>query len=142
MSGEGVDTNQPLSLTVVDHVLDSALLATSSQEDNSGPSSSRPLPSEEHEVRQSSHGKRRRPEYSLTVSMLKKHPVLKFSATGPLDAKRTPYKWWCKVCRTELSLMSRGPLELISHYRSDTHLTKEHIICMEIPGTPLLDKDG
>ena len=142
MSGEGVDTNQPLSLTVVDQVLDSALLATSCQEDTSGPSSSRPLPSEGHEVPQSSHGKRRRPKYSLTDSMLKKHPVLKFSATGPLDAEKTPYKWWCRVCRTELSLMSRGPLELISHYRSDTHLTKEHRIRMEIPGTPLFDKDG
>ena len=38
--------------------------------------------------------------------------------------------------------MSRGPLELISHYRSDTHLRKEHRIRMEIPGTPLFDKYG
>ena len=27
-------------------------------------------------------GKRRRPKYSLTGSMFKRHPVLKFSATG------------------------------------------------------------
>ena len=46
-------------------------------------------------------GKRRRPKYSLTGAMLKKHPVLRFSATGPLD-KKSPYKWWCRVCEVEL----------------------------------------
>ena len=73
---------------------------------------------------------------------MKTHPVLKISATGPLDADETPYKWWCRVCRTELSLMSRGPLELFSHYRSDSHLIKEHRMRMEIPGMPLFDRDG
>ena len=74
--------------------------------------------------------------------MLKKHPVLKFSATRPLVANKTPYKWWCRVCCTELSLMSRGPFELISHYRSDSHLIKEQRMRMEIPGMPLFDKNG
>ena len=36
--------------------------------------------------------------------------------------------------------MSRGSLELVSHYRSDTHLNKEHRIRVKIPGTPLRDK--
>ena len=60
-------------------------------------------------------GKRRRPKYSLTGSMVKRHPVLKFSATGPLDEDKTPFKWWCRFCRVEVSLMSRGSQELISH---------------------------
>ena len=34
------------------------------------------------------------------------------------------------------------PLELISHYRTDSHLIKEHRIRMEVPGTPLFDKEG
>ena len=37
--------------------------------------------------------------------------------------------------------MSRGPLELISHYRTDSHLIKEHRIRTEINGMPLFDKD-
>ena len=37
--------------------------------------------------------------------------------------------------------MSRGSLELISHYRSDSHLIREHRIRMEIPGMPLFDRD-
>ena len=141
LSGEGMQPDQPLSLTVVDDVLQPTLATTSSQEDQSGPSSSRAVTTDEQQSRDLHQGKRRRPKYSLKVGMLKKHPVLKFSATGPLDADKTPYKWWCRVCRTELSLMSRGPLELISHYRTDSHLVKEHRMRMEIPGMPLFDKD-
>ena len=73
--------------------------------------------------------------------MLRKHPVLKFFATGPIDREKTPYKWWCRVCRVELSLMSRGPLELLSHYKTETHLLKKHRIRIETPGLPLYDRD-
>ena len=84
--------------------------------------------------------KRQRPKYSLRVHMLPKHPVLKFFATGPIDRNKTPYKWWCRVCRVELSLMSRGVLELLSHFKTDSHLIKEHRIRLEIPGMSLYDK--
>ena len=85
-------------------------------------------------------GKRRRPKYSLRTHMMRKHPVLKFFATGPIDRQKTPYKWWCRVCRVELSLMSRGVLELLSHFRTDSHLIKEHRIRSEVPGMPLYDR--
>ena len=85
-------------------------------------------------------GKRQRPKYSLKTSMLRKHPVLQFSATGPIDREMSPYKWWCRVCRVELSLMSRGVLELLSHYRTEGHLVKEHRIRLETPGAPLFDQ--
>ena len=85
--------------------------------------------------------KRPRPRYCLTETMFRKHPVLKFFATGPIDREKTPYKWWCRVCRVELSLMSRGPLELLSHYRTESHLLKEHRIRMETPGLPLYDRE-
>ena len=68
--------------------------------------------------------KRPRPRYSLKGSMLRKHPVLKFSATRPVNRDKTPYKWSCRVCRIELSLMSREVLELMAHYKTDSHLIK------------------
>ena len=37
--------------------------------------------------------------------------------------------------------MSRGSLELFSHYRSDSHLLREHRVRMEVPGRPLFDTD-
>ena len=85
--------------------------------------------------------KRPRPRYFLNGAMFRKHPVLKFFATGRMDREKTPYKWWCRVCRVELSLMSRGPLELLSHYKTESHLLKEHRIRMETPGLPLYDRE-
>ena len=37
--------------------------------------------------------------------------------------------------------MSRGVLELLSHYRTESHLLKEHRIRMDIPGMPLFDRE-
>ena len=139
--GEEVDPNQSLSLMILEESGLPPLIASSSQEDAPAHTASE----EAHTVTQIENpigsGKRRRPKYSLTGSMFKKHPVLKFSATGPLDRDKTPYKWWCRVCKTELSLMSRGSLELVSHYRSESHLVKEHRIRMEVPGMALFDRD-
>ena len=101
---------------VVNHVVDdinpTTVVTTSSQEEMLAQfTSGAILQQTEHgppEVR----GKRRRPKYSLPGSMFKRHPILKLSATCPLDSDRSLYKWWCRVCRVELSLMSRGSLEL------------------------------
>ena len=68
------------------------------------------------------------------------HPqVLRHSPECP-DAARYPHKYRCRVCLVELSLMTKGPLEILSHYRTDAHLVKEHRIRMETPGLPLYDK--
>ena len=142
LTGEEPNPNQALSVTVVDDLAQPPVLTTSSQEETAMPSTSGGISRQILASGPSFHGKRRLPRYSLTLGMLKKPPILKFSATGPLDAEVNPYKWWCRVCTTELSLMSRGSLELLSHYRSDSHLIKEHRIRMEIPGTTLYDKEG
>ena len=46
----------------------------------------------------------------------------------------------CRVCLVELSLNTKGPLEILHHYRTDAHLVKEHRIRMETPGLPLYYK--
>ena len=85
-------------------------------------------------------GKRRRPKDSLTGSMFKRHPVLKFPATGPLVKDKTPCKR-CRVCEVELSFMNRGSLKFFSHYCFDSHLIREHRIRLEIPGMTLYGRD-
>ena len=130
-----------MGLTIVDDLVPASIPITSSQEEI--PSHTDPGVTHQ-EVSQDTalaRGKRRRAKYSLTAGMLRKHPVLKFSANGPIDKDKSPYKWWCRVCKVELPLMSRGSLELISHYRSEAHLIKEHRIRMEVPGMSLYDKD-
>ena len=141
ITGEEGNLDQPMSVAVVDDITPTTLITTSSQEDMVASVSTGIIQQEAGQSPPTVRGKRRRPKYSLTGSMFKRHPVLKFSATGPLDKDKSPYKWWCRVCRVELSLMSRGSLELISHYSTDSHLVREHRIRMEVPGMPLFDKD-
>ena len=140
-AGEDACPTDALTLTVVDDYVPPTLFTTSSQEEMSAPTTSLGHPPQGLLECSNSRGKRRRPKYSLTLGILKKQPVLTFSATGPLNADSSPHQWWCRVCEVELSLMSRGTLEMLSHYRSNAHLLKEHRIRMDVPGTPLYDKD-
>ena len=92
MTRERGDCDQPLTLMVVDATNPAPITATSSQEET-GTSALTGVPAlelQEEDVVRS--GKRRRPKYSLTSAMFKKHPVMKFSATGPLDKDKTPHK--------------------------------------------------
>ena len=38
--------------------------------------------------------------------------------------------------------MSRGILEVLAHYKTDSHLIKKHGIRVDTPGVPLYDKNG
>ena len=121
-----IEADQPFTLMVVDEPEPPTMLLTSSQEDVGVPTSSNTFsqaPPDDRPV-----GKHRRPKYSLTTAMLKKQPIMKYSATGPIDRNKNPHKWWCRESKVELSLMSRGSLELLSHYKSESHLIKEHRI--------------
>ena len=133
--------NQPLFPTVVDDLTPTTRVTTSSYEDLGGSIGTEVVLQGNDQGPTTSRGKRRRLKYSLTGSIFKRHPGLKFSAIGPLDNDKSPYKWWCRVFRVELSLMSRGCLELISHYRSDSHLLKEHRVRMEVPWMPHFDEE-
>ena len=85
--------------------------------------------------------KRPRPRIHLNIQMYRKHPVFKFFVTAPADADRDPHKWRCRVCHTELSLKTKDSLEILSHYRTDAHLVREHRIKMATPGLPLYGRD-
>ena len=132
---EGGQTSSRLSLNVIADPPISPVrdAPTTSQEDTQETAQKGSGTQSEGENQTDSRRKRRRPRYSLTTAMLRKHPVLQFFATGPQNRERDPHSWWCRVCRVELSLKTRGVLELLSHYRTDTHLTKEHRIRLEIP---------
>ena len=85
--------------------------------------------------------KRAKPRYVLTGWMYHKYPILKFFVTAPADAARYPYKYRCRVCLVERSLMTKGPIEILHHYRTDAHLVKDHRIRMETQGLPLFDQN-
>ena len=141
--GEDTDPNQLLSVTVTDVVVHNKPVAppTSSQEEAMIESSSETAQPPSQMGNALAGEKRRRRKYSLKGSMVRKHPVLKFSVTGPRDRELSPHNWWCRVCKTELSLMSQGTPELLWHYRSDSHLIKGHRIRMKSTGMALYDRE-
>ena len=96
---------------------------------------------EKKQQEETSARKRTKPRLVLAGWMYHKYPILNFFATAPADAARYPHKYRCRVCLLELSLMTKGPLEIPHHYRTDAHSIKEHRIRMETPGLPLFDKN-
>ena len=61
--------------------------------------------------------------------------------TAPAVSENHPHKWRCRVCHIELSLPTKVSLEILSHYKTDSHLVREHRNRMETPGLPLFGKN-
>ena len=85
--------------------------------------------------------KRPKSRLHLNVQMFRKHPIFKFFVTAPIDSENNPHKWRSRVCQVELSLKTQGALEILSQYRTEAHLIREHRIRMETPGLPLFGKN-
>ena len=86
VGNDEIEADQPFTLMVVDEPEPPTMLLTSSQENVGVPTSSITVsqaPPDDRPV-----GKRRRPKYSLTTVMLKKHPIMKFSATAQLTGAK------------------------------------------------------
>ena len=92
------------------------------------------------EILVESGSKRPANRYVLQDWMFRRYPVMRFFVTGPTDCEKTPHKWTCRVCNQELSLMTKGAVEIMTHYRSESHLVREHRVRLETPGLPLFDK--
>ena len=67
--------------------------------------------------------------------MYHNYPILKFFVTAQSDAARYSYIYRCRVCLVELSLMTKGPIEIPYHCRPDAHRIR-----METPGLRPYDK--
>ena len=100
----------------------------------------KPLRKRKAEKKSSPAKKRAEPQHMLAEWMYDKYPILRFFAAAPSDAAGNPNKYRCRVCMVELSLKTKGPLEMLRHYRTDAHLVREHRFRMETPGLALFDK--
>ena len=83
ITGKEGDLNQFMALTVVENISPTTMIATSSQEEMSAQSATEVFLRETEHGPREARGKPRRPKCSWTGSIFKRHPVLKFSATGP-----------------------------------------------------------
>ena len=45
--------------------------------------------------------------------------------TGPLYPIHNQHKFYCQICKSNVSIRSKGAQEIIRHYQSETHLRKD-----------------
>ena len=51
----------------------------------------------------------------------------KVFVTGPLDPGHNQYKFYCKICKTNVSIRSKGAREIVRHYQPESHLRKDQL---------------
>ena len=72
--------------------------------------------------------------------------------SGPVDPRWNPYKFFCQICKGNISIYGRGAREILRHHQSERHLRKdqrwryEHL-SVEDPATgtvrhPVRGRDG
>ena len=49
----------------------------------------------------------------------------KVFVTGPLDPVHNKHKFYCQICKTNVSVFSKGAREIVRHYQSEGHLRKD-----------------
>ena len=45
--------------------------------------------------------------------------------TGPLDPEHNRHKFYCQICKSNVSIFSKGAAEIIRHYQAESHLRKD-----------------
>ena len=45
--------------------------------------------------------------------------------SGPADPLHNPYMVWCHICKKNLSVKTKGTLEILRHHRTEKHLRKD-----------------
>ena len=49
----------------------------------------------------------------------------KVFVTGPLDPVHNKYEFYCQICKTNVSIFSKGAREIVRHYQTEGHLRKD-----------------
>ena len=65
-----------------------------------------------------------------------------FFVTGPSDAANISSHFYCRVCRKNVSLLTRGHHEVLRHFRGSRHFLREQRLRLETPGWRVLDFHG
>ena len=66
-----------------------------------------------------------RPGKVMKSSYFKGIQWTKVFVTGPLDPVHNKHKFYCQICKTNVSIYSKGAREIIRHYSSEGHLRRD-----------------
>ena len=88
---------------------------------------------------------RRRVRSRSTFKMKKRYAVgelAQFFVTGPTDAANKLSKFYCRLCRKDVSVRTHGSCEIIRHLQGLRHFARDQRLRLETPGWRVLDFDG
>ena len=46
---------------------------------------------------------------------------------GPADPVHNPHMVWCRMCKKNFSIRSKGPIEILRHHRTEKHLRRDQL---------------
>ena len=66
-----------------------------------------------------------RPGKVMKESYFKGIKWTKTFVTGPLDPAHNQHKFYCQICKTNVSIKTKGAREIVRHYQGEAHLRKD-----------------
>ena len=66
----------------------------------------------------------------------------RFFVTGPLDAANMPSRFYCRLCRKNVSVLTHGHHEVLRHFQGRRHFAHDQRLRLETPGWRVLDFQG
>ena len=88
---------------------------------------------------------RRRVRSERTFKMKKvwgANEVGQFFVTGATDAAGKPSHFYCRVCRKDVSVLTRGPHEILQHYQEVKHFARDQRLRLETAGWREFEFEG
>ena len=46
--------------------------------------------------------------------------------SGPANPRHNPYMVWCHICKKNISVKTKGTLDILCHHRTEKHLRRDH----------------
>ena len=88
---------------------------------------------------------RRRVRLKRTFKMKKvwgANEVGQFFVTGATDAAGKPSRFYCQICRKDVSVLTHGSHEILRHYQGVKHFARDQRLRLETPGWLVLNFEG
>ena len=66
-----------------------------------------------------------RPEHILRDSSFNRIEWTRVFVSGPLDPEHNMYKFYCQLCKSNISMYGKGAVEITRHHTGETHLRRD-----------------
>ena len=68
--------------------------------------------------------------------------VGRFFLTGPTDIATKPSRFYCRICRKDVSVLIHGHHEILRHFQGSKQFPRDQRLRLETPGWEVVDYEG